>query len=1008
MGKRLVITEKPSVARDIAAALGGFAAEDDEALESEDFVITWAVGHLLELSEPADYDPVYKSWEIKHLPILPTEFQIKPREGQKKRLDKIKKLGTRTDVEGVVNACDAGREGELIYRRIAEFCSLEGKPQQRLWLQSMTPQSIRDAFQALRPGADLDSLADAAWLRSVGDWLVGMNATRALTQRLKSRGEREAWSAGRVQTPTLFILVAREREILAHVPQDYWEILGTFAQGDPAIQQWDARYWDPKAGTDEEGDEGVRKPNRIFDRAEVDRIVAMLEATKVGSASEKRKKSKQSPPLLFDLTTLQREANRRFSMSARRTLDAAQRLYEAHKILTYPRTDSRYLPGDYGPVVDTLLGSLTGISGSDWVDIARISTDVQKAGPQNLNKLLDQSKVRDHFAIVPTGNPVPPLSGDDLRIFDLVVRQFLAALMGPATFATIERIVEIGDPAGAGKAAKFRATARMLEIPGYLEALGQIAGSGTSMPPLVPGQDEVTGVPVALDTFAVEDKETRPASRYSEAQLLRMMETAGERVEVDDLSDAMKDRGLGTPATRADTIERLVSTGYSRRVAGKLYPASKAMKLMDVLERVNAKGLASPALTGEWEYALNQVALGNRKRNDVRDALISYTRDVTNSLKGFEYDDLYKGEPSLGICPACGSDVIESVWGYRCVKNNPPERVCEFILWKDRFGRYIDRSLAERLLRERTVGPIDGFIDRSGREVIKGTLSLKRDEEKGAWVLDTKFGAPAAAGEGEEGAEQIIGPSFPCPAHPDCEIIETTHRWVCKKVMDGTERSGPLLPKKVCQRDIEPEEAATYFGAEAKTPLLEGFTSKRGRPFRGMLIRKPTGKHGFEFPERPGVEGKKGPPARGRRGKGKDADEVEETAKPKKKAAAKSTAKKPAAKKKAPKTDAVAETAVAAAEAAPKAARKAPAKTKGKATATGKAKPAAAAEASAAVPPADAAPPAPKKKKKPAAPGKTIARNKTAAPAVAKAPAAKTGGRRKMAKDDSDPKVPSP
>jgi DNA topoisomerase III len=373
----------------------------------------------------------------------------------------------------------------------------------------------------------------------------------------------------------------------------------------------------------------VRKPTRIFERAEVDRVVKAIEAAKTGSASEKRKKSRQSPPLMFDLTSLQREANRRFSMSARRTLDAAQRLYEAHKVLTYPRTDSRHLPEDYAPVVDQLLDSAANLSG-EWAPHAAIAAGVKAQGPQNLPRILDSTKVRDHFAIVPTGNPVPELSGDDERVFDLVLRQFLAALMGPATFATVERWVDIESGNPKKGPARFRATARMLEIPGYLEALGQVAGSGTSLPPLNPGADEADGVAVDRGPYTVEDKETKPPSRYSEAQLLRMMETAGERIlDAEDLSDAMKERGLGTPATRADTIERLVSTTYSRRVGGKLVPTSKAMRMMDVLERVNAEGLASPRLTGEWEYELNQVASGAQRRDVVRDKLIDYTTTCT-------------------------------------------------------------------------------------------------------------------------------------------------------------------------------------------------------------------------------------------------------------------------------------------------------------------------------------------------------------------------------------------
>ncbi|MEO0605413.1 MAG: DNA topoisomerase, partial [Myxococcota bacterium] len=416
MGKRLVITEKPSVARDIADALGGFT-EGEESLESEDFVITWAIGHLLELAEPREYDAKWRSWSIKLLPILPESFQLRPKDGQKKRLAYIKKLGKKKDTIGVINACDAGREGELIFRRIVEYCELEGQPQERLWLQSMTKQSIRDAFDNLRPGTDLENLADAAYLRSVGDWLVGMNATRALTQRLKSGRVSQSWSAGRVQTPTLNLVVRREREILAHTPRPYWELLADFTHAEGDGQQWQGRYHDAAAA--KASDDPEMKASRIFDRAIVDQLMAEIEKAKTGLASEKRKKSTQKPPLPFDLTSLQREANRRYSMSAKRTLGAAQKLYADLKVITYPRTDSRHLPDDYAPTIDQILASLQGLPKGDWSEHAGIAQRVQNAGPENLGRVLDSTKVSDHFAIVPTGDPLTePLSGDALRVFD--------------------------------------------------------------------------------------------------------------------------------------------------------------------------------------------------------------------------------------------------------------------------------------------------------------------------------------------------------------------------------------------------------------------------------------------------------------------------------------------------------------------------------------------------------------------------------------------------------------
>ncbi len=878
MGKRLVISEKPSVARDIAAALGGFVEGKDDYLESEDFVVTWALGHLLELCEPQDYDKQLKSWSVKLLPIIPDAFQVKPRDGQKKRLDLIKRLGKRKDVDGVINACDAGREGEMIFRRIATHVGLDKKPQERLWLQSMTHQSIRLAFDNLRPGSDLDKLGEAAKLRAIGDWLIGMNATRALTQRLKSKGERGAWSAGRVQTPTLWMLVERELAILAHNPRAYWELEATFSVGGDGAHSWAAKYYNPAKKKTEADPE--QRPGRIFDGAYVAKLLAAVKAQGSGVASEKRKKSKQKPPLMFDLTSLQREANRRFSMSAKRALDAAQRLYEGHKATTYPRTDSRYLPDDYEATVRETLDKLA--AGSDQKDVAqKVLTD----GLQNMDRILDSSKITDHFAIVPTGTIPTGLTGDDVKIYELVVRQFIASMMGPATWANVERIVAVD--VGEDAPAQFRSTAKSLEIPGFLEALGQEAGAGTHMPHLVPNQETAAGVPANIDDISDFEKQTRPPARFNEGQLLRMMETAGESIDETDLSEAMRGRGLGTPATRADTIERLVYTSYARRVEGRLAPSSKAMRLMDVLRRVDAFALTSPKLTGEWQHLLNLIEIGDRDPTTVRTNIVDYTKDVISSLVGFEHDTLYDDEPSLGICPNCGGAVRESAWGYACEVNTGKGAECNFIIWKDRAGKFIDRRLAARLIVERKLGPVDGFVDRGGRRYLSGMLSLEKDPDTDKWLLITEFG------KSEDDEDEVVsGVLAPCLEHEDCEIMETNIRFVCKKVLAGETRKGPVLPVKVCQREMSLDEAKAFFGEAGRTETLDGFISKRNRPFRGLLFRKPTGKHGFEFPPR---EPRKGKAPAKKKAAAKKSTAKKSTAK--KTTAKKTTAKKTTAKK---------------------------------------------------------------------------------------------------------------
>ncbi len=893
VGKLLVITEKPSVAKDVCAALGGFTDLDGEAFESDDFIVTFALGHLLELAEPEEYDKAWKGWTLATLPMIPDHFELRPREGQKKRLDLIRKLGRRKDVDGVVNACDAGREGEVIFRRIVEYTGLDDRPMQRLWLQSMTHGAIREAFANLQPGSAYNALADAAWLRGVGDWLVGMNATRAITKRLKGRKEKGAWSAGRVQTPTLGILVRRERELLAHIPRTYWEIRATFAHGD---QTWEGRFHDPSLGEEEGRDQ---RAGRVFDAERVQRIVAAVQAAKQAPAKERRRKSKQAPPLPFDLTTLQREANKRFSFSAKRTLNAAQRLYEGHKLLTYPRTDSRHLPDDYGPTLHNVLGEL-----ARDVDYRVLAEGILAEGPQNLERVIDGSKVSDHFAIVPTGQEPPDsLSGDDVRIYDLVVRQFLASVMGSAVWDVVEREVEVSGVEGAS----FRTTARSLEVPGFLAALGQEEGAGSRLPALIEGQDEVDGVPVQVVDVASDEKETRPPARLSEAQLLRLMETAGEELDDEEFADAMKGRGLGTPATRADTIERLVDTHYARRVDGKIGAEPKGMRLMDVLERARVPALGSPELTGQWEWQLHKVEDGELPRSEVLAGLTAFTREIVDALKAFEHETLWSAEPALGRCPSCDqANVVESSWGYRCERNtiDPKTSQCKFFLWKDRFGRYIDRALVERVLANHHIGPVPGFVDRFGR-ALEGTIDLVADEKApgSAWTMKVSFGGSTEGAEpavAEEQGEVV----WPCPCgEADCGgVVETNQRYVCQRLLDGRAKQGPALPKVICQRAIQAEEAAPYF-AEGGTAFLEGFTSKRNRPFTGKLVRRANGRYGFEFMPRPprgaakkggaaAVEGEEAPKA------AKKAPATKATATAKKPAAKKApAAKKPAAKK---------------------------------------------------------------------------------------------------------------
>ncbi|HSJ96990.1 MAG TPA: DNA topoisomerase, partial [Myxococcota bacterium] len=772
MPKSLIITEKPSVARDIAAALGGFD-EQDGYYESDRYVLTWAVGHLFELLEPEEIDESYKRWTLDNLPIIPAEFKTKPKAGQTARVRLIKKLLERDDVDGVVNACDAGREGELIFREIVDHFGSR-KPIRRLWLQSMTEEAIRTGFARLRPGEELEGLAAAAGARARTDWLIGMNATRALTKRLKGRREKGAWSAGRVQTPTLALLVERELEVLAHVPRPYWRIVGAFDHEGNAYQ---GSWFDPAVG------DGVdeARDDRLFDEARAREIAAAVEG-RPGEAEETRKPSRESAPPLFDLTSLQREAIRKFGWTARRTLSAAQRCYEQHKLLTYPRTDSRCLPNDYRTAVQAVLRTFADAGRRNDAALGEMRGPVREYGAaaarllerglENEARTFDDSKVSDHFAIVPTGRlPGAGLSGDDKRLFDLVARRFLSSFHPPAVWERVERTTVVNGH-------RFRSRARTLMEPGWRAVLegGATEDAGddvAALPPLRavpsgsaavpsgsrPGANEASGVAVRTTGVETIAEQTRPPARITEARLLSLMENAGKDLEDEELAAAMHERGLGTPATRAEIIENLIAKGYVVRIGRVLRPTAKGIRLIDILKRVHIDGLASAELTGEMEYHLNQVEHGQRDAGDFMQEMEAYTREIVAHAKDFEYEDLYASDPPLGECPRCGRPVVEGPWFYRCQEHPPREEDCPFRVWKDTSGRYLDRATVATLLRDGRTGTVEGFTARNGR-TYQAALEIDRAE----WAVRVR---PVAWEDGSVSAdpEYEVNPEplAPCP-----------------------------------------------------------------------------------------------------------------------------------------------------------------------------------------------------------------------------------------------------
>ena len=832
-GKWLVVAEKPSVAQDIVKTLGGFKKEDGY-FESDSYLVTWAVGHLLELLSPEDIDAKYKAWLLKDLPILPESFQYKPKDGQKERLDVIKSLSKRKETVGYINACDAGREGELIFREVFDFCNQQ-KPVKRLWLQSMTAASIRKEFLNTRDGSEFDPLGDAARCRAESDWLIGMNGTRALTKRLKQRSQKGSWSVGRVQTPTLAILVKREAEILKHRPEPYWTIEGQFqAPTHGYVGQWFDPQFKKPVSADEEDASIREKEDRIFSQPRLKQIMQDLELHKAKTqATEVRKESKEIAPQLFDLTTLQREANRKFGISAARTLQAAQRLYERLKLLTYPRTDSRYLPDDYE---QNCLDVLKNFSASSH-EVGKHAQGILKSGLLNKDRIFKSSEVSDHFAIIPTGEvPNEKLEGDDARIFDLVSRRFLSAFMVPAVWAKVERITTVGEQS-------FRTRVQDLQVPGWRAVYGVDGEQESRLPPL---SEKPSSQPTAVDCGSVTSTEsqTKPASRVSEARLLSLMEHCGRSVSEGDIQDALLGKGIGTPATRAETIENLIIKEYAVRQGRSLRPTAKGIRLIDVLSRVPVEGLASVELTGEMEHQLKLVEKGQGSRVKYMNKMVKYTTEIVERARGFEFEQIYAKEPDLGQCPRCGKGRIrENFWGYACDKKADG---CDFIVWKEKNQRYVDRSIVADLLAKKDLGEIEFFSGAGIPYLAKVIIN-----DKGLCLLGEN-GQPIESGTSGADVQvvqeiQLEKSFFDTPA----KVTETTVAYLCEfaPASAKAKKINARMPKTLCGRAMKLEEFLAYV-TEGGTPPITDFVSKKGRPFSARLMLKSNGNFDFKFESR--------------------------------------------------------------------------------------------------------------------------------------------------------------
>ncbi len=887
MSKTLIIAEKPSVAQDIVRALtpvaGKFEKHEDH-FENERYVVSSAVGHLVEITAPDEFEVKRGKWSFANLPVVPPHFDLAPIDKAKSRLAALVRLVKRKDVTDLINACDAGREGELIFRLIVQYAdNLKtplAKPIRRLWLQSMTPQAIRDGFDHLRSDKQMLGLADAARSRSEADWLVGINGTRAMTAFNSRDGGFFLTTVGRVQTPTLSIMVEREEKIRKHVSRDYWEIKAGFLvppgpgdarsapqggvgalgrPGDPeaAAGRYEGKWFDPKfkkGPAPGEDKDALPDPDRRADRLWNERDAnAIRDAVlgKTGTVSEESKPSSSASPLLYDLTTLQREANSRFGFSAKTTLGLAQALYEKHKVLTYPRTDSRALPKDY---VDTVKQTFQMIAGEDLPGPLRELAQHARKGLKEgyikpTKRVFDNAKVSDHFAIIPTLLAPKSLSEIEAKLYDMVVKRFIAVFYPSAEFQVTTRITQV-----AGH--HFQTNGKVLVNPGWLAVYGKEAqDEDANLVPVSPNEA------VANEYVDVNPLKTKPPARYSEATLLSAMEGAGKLIDDDELREAMAEKGLGTPATRAQVIEGLIAEKYILREGRELCPTAKAFQLMTLLRGLAIEDLTKPELTGNWEHQLAEMEHGRLSRADFMKDIAAMAERIVRKAKEYDRDTIPGDYATLvAPCPNCGGVVRENYRRFTCVGADGAGLTpaagggaegCGFSMTKIPAGRSFELREVETFLRDHKVGPLEGFRSKAGWP-FTAELKLVHDDEIKNWKLEFDFGDDAKGADGEAVTIDFTGqPSM--GACPKCKghVYEHGANYACQHAVSAPVTCDFKSGKIILTQAVSHEQV-TKLLATGKTDLLDGFVSNRTkRKFKARLVwDEKEGKVIFEFEPR--------------------------------------------------------------------------------------------------------------------------------------------------------------
>lgn len=819
--KKLVISEKPSVAADIARVLGR-AKKCDDYYENDEYVIASALGHLVELNMPADIDKKYARWSLSNLPIIPEKFKLKPIEKTKAKLAALKKLLSRKDIDGVINACDAGREGELIFTYIYEItkCKL---PRQRLWVSSMTPSSILEAFSNLKSQEEMESLQDAARCRSESDWLVGINGTRAITSRMYGSRGKSLASVGRVQTPTLAMIVEREHEIQNFKPTRYWKITAEFeienGKYEGVYQRPDFKQKDKDAND---------KADRIWSHADAERVLNEVRAGGGAKVSDKKTQSKQIAPRLYDLTTLQREANNKYSFPANKTLSIAQSLYEKHKMITYPRTDSRALPDDYRGVVVRTMESMA----EPYRRFAQKAVDegyVKKAG----KRIFDSKQVSDHFALMPTDVSGKKLTDDEAKIYDMIARRFVAAFYPEAVFDVTTRISAVGSNI-------FKTEGKVLRSAGWLDVYNKETSDKEILPPLADEKERAKMLEAHL-----KEESTKPPARYTEATLLSAMEGAGKLLDDEELADAMKDKGLGTPATRAQIIENLIAHKLVERERRDLIPTARAESLIRFLDALAIDALTSPSMTGEWEQKLRLIERKQLSRKTFMDGICTMTTQIVDKARNFVEEEVESHEVDIPN-PIDGSKLIETFRAYKSKDG-------KFIIYKTIGNRKISEEEVRELVTKGKVGPLEGFKSKMGRPY---TATLKLDEN---FAVKFQFGDnPDGTERRPENLEDapVVG-KCPKSAMGLCkcktgELVETETAYVCRCPKGEERKCSFRLGKTMLSHTITRAEIESLTNS-GKTPVIEDFVSKRTKKkFSASLVLDARGSISFEFTKRTG------------------------------------------------------------------------------------------------------------------------------------------------------------